>query len=74
MTTITSPATTNKLHRVRARITKLSDRVERIDTLVLGLALGIAVFGPGLWIALAFTAPYLIVQLTLWLLFRTRTK
>ena len=26
------------------------------------------------FLALAFTAPYLIVQLTLWLLFRTRTK
>lgn len=75
MTTITSPVTEpTRLHRARARVTELGKRADRIDVFVIGLATGITAFGPGIWFALAFLAPYVLVQLGLWLLFRTRSK
>lgn len=72
MTTITKPAKPALAARTWALAQRGLSHVERIDTLALGLAFGIAAFGPGPWFALFFLAPYAAIQLTLWALFRTR--
>ncbi len=75
MTTITSPVTEpTRLHRVRTRAVELGKRADRVDVFVTGLAVGIVAFGPGIWFALAFLAPYVLIQVVLWALFRTRSK
>jgi hypothetical protein len=72
MTTITKTAKPALAARTWALAQRGLSHIERLDTLALGVAFGIAVFGPGIWLSLMFLAPYVAIQLALWALFRTR--